>query len=203
MNNEKRIFFIGGSPCSGKSTVAERISKEFGAYYFKVDDFLDEFTKSAADKGKVVCQKILMMSPDEIWLRDPIVQCDEEFLFYEEISESVFEKLEHVDADFIVTEGAAYTPKIMRSYGAKAYISIIPTAEFQVSHYKEREWVPYVLEGCSDKKCAFDNWMKRDILFAQRVEAACGEYGVPCIVNDGSISRDEMFEFVKKYMLNG
>ena len=86
MNNEKRIFFIGGSPCSGKSTVAERISKEFGAYYFKVDDFLDEFTKSAADKGKAVCQKILMMSPDEIWLRDPSVQCDEEFLFYEEIS---------------------------------------------------------------------------------------------------------------------
>ena len=36
----RRVLFIGGSPCSGKSTVAERISKEYGAYYFKVDDFL-------------------------------------------------------------------------------------------------------------------------------------------------------------------
>ncbi|MBD5543964.1 MAG: hypothetical protein HDR01_06945 [Lachnospiraceae bacterium] len=25
----KRVLFVGGSPCSGKSTVAERISKHF------------------------------------------------------------------------------------------------------------------------------------------------------------------------------
>ena len=30
----KKVLIIGGSPCSGKSTVAERISKEYGAYYF-------------------------------------------------------------------------------------------------------------------------------------------------------------------------
>ena len=48
---KKRVLFIGGSPCSGKSTVAERISKEYGAYYFKVDDFLDEFINIAAEKG--------------------------------------------------------------------------------------------------------------------------------------------------------
>lgn len=35
----KRVLFIGGSLCSGKSTVAERISKEYSSYYFKVDDF--------------------------------------------------------------------------------------------------------------------------------------------------------------------
>lgn len=106
----KRILFIGGSPCSGKSTVAERIAKEYSAYYFKVD------------------------------------------------------------ADFIITEGAAYTPSVMKKYMPEDYISIVPTADFQISHYKEREWVPYVLEGCSDKQQAFDNWMERDILFAKQVK---------------------------------
>ena len=48
----KRVLFIGGSPCSGKSTVAERISKEYGAYYFKVDDFLDKFIGMAASNMK-------------------------------------------------------------------------------------------------------------------------------------------------------
>ena len=28
----KKVLCIGGSPCAGKSTVAERISKEYGAY---------------------------------------------------------------------------------------------------------------------------------------------------------------------------
>ena len=84
--------------------------------------------------------------------------------------------------------------------GKKQMISftIIPTPEFQISHYKEREYVPYVLEGCSDKQKAFGNWMQRDILFAEYVRSECEKNDIPCIINDGLISKDEMFEKVKK-----
>ena len=135
----KRVLFIGSSLCSGKSTVAERISKEYGAYYFKVDDFLDKFISMAAEKGYPICRKSVAMTPDEIWMREPLIQCEEEFLIYDEISELVFGHLEKLVADFIVTEGAAYTPKVMEKYRTKEYISIIPTPDFQISHYKERE----------------------------------------------------------------
>lgn len=77
-------------------------------------------------------------------------------------------------------------------------ISIIPTPDFQISHYKEREWVPYILERCSDKQQAFNNWMERDILFAKQVKVECEENIVPCIVNDGSRTQDEMFTIVKE-----
>lgn len=194
----KRVLFIGGSPCSGKSTAAERISKEYGAYYFKVDDFLDKFTHNAAKKGYPACKNSVTMTPDEIWMREPLIQCEDEFLIYDEISELVFECLEKIDADFIVTEGAAYTPNVMMKHGKKEYISIIPTPDFQISHYKEREWVPYILEGCSDKQQAFHNWMERDILFAEQVKAECEENAVPCIVNDGTRTQDEMFSIIKE-----
>lgn len=194
----KRVLFIGGSPCSGKSTVAERISKAYSAYYFKVDDFLDKFTDTAAEKGYPVCKKSIAMTPDEIWMREPLIQCKDEFLIYDEISELVFEYLNKIDADFIVTEGAAYTPNVMVKYKKKEYISIIPTPDFQISHYKEREWVPYILEGCSDKQQAFHNWMERDILFAKQIKAECEENAVPCIVNDGLKRQDEMFRMVKE-----
>lgn len=68
---------------------------------------------------------------------------------------------------------------------------------FLISHYKEREWVPYVLEGCSDKRQAFDHWMERDILFARQVKAECEENGVVCLVNDGSKTKCEMFRTVE------
>lgn len=194
----KKVLFIGGSPCSGKSTVAERISKEYGSYYFKVDDFLSEFTNIAAEKGYPTCKNSVTMTSDEIWMRDPLIQCEDEFLIYDEISELVFEYLEKIDADFIVTEGAAYTPNVMEKYRKKEYITIIPTPDFQISHYKEREWVPYILEGCSDKQQAFNNWMERDILFAQQVKVECEKNIVPCIVNDGFRSRDEIFSIVKE-----
>ena len=29
---DKKKIFIGGSPCSGKSTIAERLSKEYNSY---------------------------------------------------------------------------------------------------------------------------------------------------------------------------
>lgn len=194
----KRILFIGGSPCSGKSTVAERISEEYGAHYFKVDDFLGELLKNAAEKGFSACKGISAMSPDEIWLREPQIQCDEEFLIYDEISEQIFGKLGGIDAEPVVTEAAAYTPQIMAKRGIKEYICIVPTPDFQVSRYREREWVKLVLEGCSDKQKAFDNWMKRDMLFAEQVRAECEKLGFPCIVNDGTRSRDEIFRIVKE-----
>ena len=194
----KKVLIIGGSPCSGKSTVAERISKEYGAYYFKVDDFLDEFISIAAKKGCPVCKNSTRMTPNEIWMREPSIQCEDEFHIYDEISELIFEHLEKLEADNIVTEGAAYTPRIMKNHRNNEYISIIPAPDFQISHYKEREWVNYILEGCSDKQQAFNNWMERDFLFAKKVEVECKESGIPYIVNDGTKTKDEIFHIVKE-----
>ena len=191
----KNLMIIGGSPCSGKSTAAERIAQEYGAYYFKVDDHLSELIKQAADNGSAVCNAIQQMSPEEIWMREPEVQCKEEFEVYRDIAPFVFDMISRIEADLIITEGAAYTPEVMETYTADGYVTIVPSPEFQVSHYREREWVPYVLEGCSDKDKAFDNWMQRDILFAQQIQAECVTSGIPYKVNDGSESVEQLCQW--------
>ena len=38
--NKQDIYWIGGSPCSGKSTIAEIIAKKNDLAYFKCDDFM-------------------------------------------------------------------------------------------------------------------------------------------------------------------
>ena len=112
----KNLMIIGGSPCSGKSTAAERIAQEYGAYYFKVDDHLSELIKQAADNGSAVCNAIQQMSPEEIWMREPEVQCKEEFEVYRDIAPFVFDMISRIEADLIITEGAAYTPEVMETY---------------------------------------------------------------------------------------
>ena len=192
------IYYIGGSPCSGKSTIAEILTEKFDLYYFKVDDFLEEYTKMGASKGYEICKKQEAMSPEEIWMREPQLQCEEEFAFYEEVFEFVLEDLKKIDAKGIITEGAAYLPKLMKAKGiwSDHYLAIMPTAEFQIEHYKQREWVPYVLEGCSDKEKAFSNWMNRDILFAQEVQRQCAAEQYHSIINDGNITVEQMVEKV-------
>lgn len=195
---EKKIFIIGGSPCSGKSTIAERIVKDYNAYYFKVDDFLLDFLVLAAKKGLPVCEKVSHMTADENWMRNPVEQCEEEFLIYEEISKFIFKKLDEVEEKIIIAEGAAFTPYIIKERTPSNYICMIPTPEFQISHYEKRDWIWQVLKDCSDKKTAFANWMQRDILFAERIKRACDKKKIPCIINDGNKSEDEMYEIVKK-----
>lgn len=76
------------------------------------------------------------------------------------------------------------------------YISITPTPEFQVFHFKKREFVPYILEGCSDKEKGFDNWMGRDILFAKEVQKQCQEEGYVSVINDGNLKIDKLVDIV-------
>ena len=52
-----KTYYIGGSPCSRKSTIAEILSENYSLYYFKVDDFLDKYIKIGAERGYTICKK--------------------------------------------------------------------------------------------------------------------------------------------------
>lgn len=189
------IYYIGGSPCAGKSTVAEILSKKYDLYYFKVDDFLDEYTRLGAQKGCPICKKTVEMDAEQTWMRDPLLQCREEFEFYAEVFEYVLADLEKISCkNGIITEGAAYVPDLMKQIGVSGsrYLSITPEKEFQISHFRKRDFVPYVLKGCMDMEKAFDNWMGRDILFAREVQKQCHANQYVSVINDGSIGIDEM-----------
>lgn len=180
------IYYIGGSPCSGKSTVTEALAAQYGLTYFKVDDYLEDFISHGAEAGLPVCRHIRHMSADEPWLRPPQVQCREEFDFYAEIAPFVAEKLSSLTAPRVIAEGAAFLPCLMKD--AAHYIVITPSREFQLSRYRQRPWVPHVLRECSDKAQAFANWMERDALFAEEVRRQCTQLHLPHLLTDGSVS---------------
>lgn len=188
------IYYIGGSPCSGKSTVAESLAERYGLTYFKVDDHLEAFTAQGASAGLPVCQRIQHMTADETWLRPPSVQCREEFDFYTEIAPFVMEKLQELHASRVIAEGAAFLPCLMKD--AAHYIAITPSRAFQLSRYSERPWVPHVLRDCSDKALAFANWMERDALFAEEVRRQCTQLGLPHLLTDGSVPPEDRLQQV-------
>ena len=193
------IYYIGGSTCAGKSSVAEILSKKHDLYYFKTDDFLDKYMQAGARKGYPVCRKTAGMSAEQIWMREPLLQCREEFDIYREIFEFVAADLDRIEwKGGIITEGTAYLPELMKQFGVPGsrYIVITPTKEFQVIHYRKRAFVPLVLEGCSDKEKAFRNWMDRDVLFAQEVRRQCHKENYVSVINDGNMDLDELANLV-------
>ena len=183
------IYYIGGSPCSGKSTAAEMLAKQYDLYYFKADDYLDEFTARGAEAGLPICRRIQRMTADETWLRAPHIQCREELDYYAEIFPFVQEKLRQFPHGRVIAEGAAFLPCLTAD--ADHYVAITPSREFQISRYQERPWVPYVLQDCTDKELAFANWMERDALFAEDIRRQCAELGLPHLLTDGAVSPEE------------
>lgn len=196
------VYLIGGSPCSGKSTVAEALAAKHGLYYFKVDDHLDRYLQMGAADGRECCLCAGRMTPDQIWMREPQVQCEEELAIYGEIAGYVMADLHAVACGGnTIAEGAAFLPVLAKQMQLPMdrYIAIAPTEEFQLFHYRKREWVPYVLAECSDKAKAFENWMNRDVLFAQAVRKQCAEAGYVSLVNDGSMSVEALIGAVENH----
>lgn len=196
------VFFIGGSPCSGKSTVAEMISTKYGLHYFKVDDHLDKYTRMGAEAGYPICRKQIEMSAEQIWMRTPQIQCEEELQFYEEIFPFILQDLKKLNSGCaVITEGAAYLPNLMKRIGIphNKYIAMVPTEAFQIYHYSKREWVPYVLAECSDPKKAFQNWMERDVQFAKEVMQRCADVNYQCLVNNGNLPIEKLEIIIKSH----
>lgn len=184
----KNIYYIGGSPCSGKSTVTEILAEKYNLHYFKVDELLEKYISKGTVLQKTACKRVSQLSPEGIWMREPEIQCEEEFQIYEEIFEFIKEDINNIEDDRdIITEAAAYLPNLMKQAGipSNKYIALVPEREFQITHYKQRPWIREVLKGCSDTKKAFENWMERDCLFAEEVNRRCLVNGYVSLINNG------------------
>ena len=194
------IYYIGGSPCSGKSTIAEMLASEYGFAYYKVDNFLDKHMQHAAEDGKIHSSSALKMSHNQTWMRDPYLQMEEEIAFYEEIFQYILEDIKNIQSTKIIAEGAGFMPQLMVKEGISPdkYICIVPTESFQREKFVERPWINIFLQDCEKPDIAFNNWMSRDVLFAQEMLRKAKEIGYEYIVTDGTREIKENYGMVVK-----
>jgi adenylate kinase family enzyme len=196
-----KIYYIGGSPCSGKSTVAEILAEKYGFQYFKQDDYLEEYLGRGIEDGHDLFVKVASMSPDEMWLRSPEEQCGEEIAIYEAMFNYLMDDISKLSGDKpIIADGAGFMPQLLKTHGVDSsyYISMIPTREFQMEMYSKRDWVSEYLADCTSPDLAFENWMERDVLFGQRVLEEAERCGYISLVVDGSKSIEETVKIVEE-----
>ena len=195
----QNVYYIGGSPCCGKSTIAERISKKYGFLHYRADDFWTEFVKKGAEEGDAWLQHISALSVDQLWLMEPEKLREQELLTYGKLFAYFIEAIQSLDKNTpVIAEGAAFLPSLISKIGVdKAhYICVVPTKQFQISHCAKRIWVKDALAFYADKEKAFSHWMERDALFAVSVLKQARQAGYEALVVDGAKTVDENFRFV-------
>ena len=188
------LYMIGGSPCSGKPTIASLLARQYQLLHIKLDDLIEEMMSQASADSQPIC----LLRQD----RNPEEMADEEWHFYEEIFPYVKSYVIKNQNRPLLVEGAGLLPHLVKDLEcpASSYLCLTPTADFQKKHYKQRDWVPYVLEGTTNPEQAFENWMQRDILFAQMVRKEAMKLGYSSLVTDGSQSENQNAEEVARLL---
>jgi hypothetical protein len=195
-------YILGGSPCSGKSSVAERLSDRFGFRYYKVDDHEREHMRRVQPDRHPVMFKYSKMSWNEIWSRPVDEQVREEFEFYRERFEMIVEDLRRFEpGEAAILEGAAYLPELIKKceVDPKRALFLVPTRAFQLHHYAKRPWIQGILRACDDPEGAFENWMGRDHLFGQEILRQAETYGYGTMLVDGKRDIEAQTELVIKH----
>jgi hypothetical protein len=185
-----QAYILGGSPCSGKSTIADKLAARYELVYYKVDDQQDAHLSRVRAQRHPVMHRYLQMNWDQIWSRPPELQMREELDFFRERFEMVLEDLSAFSLETpVLLEGAGILPELVCEFGLQPgrAVFMVPSWEFQVGYYSQRPWIREILAECRQPEQAFENWMRRDHLFGLEVLRQAEHYGYPTIVVDGTL----------------
>ena len=187
--NLAHIFWMGGSPCSGKSSIAELLSRRHELQYYQCDGAFAEHGRRVSALGQPTFHKLLSMTWDEIWTRPVDLQLREEIAIYrEEFAMILDDLLALPPSPPILAEGTALLPDCVNDVlvNHNQAMWIVPSESFQREHYPDRgPWVQDILRQCADPDLAFRNWMDRDVAFARWVSRRTTELGLEMIEVDG------------------
>jgi hypothetical protein len=195
MHDLQRFYWIGGSPCAGKSSVAAALARRYGLGHVECDSGSNERVARMAGHGLPAFDELTALSTCQRLSRPPEWQAERELEFYREQFGFLLAELAALPSDEpAIVEGADLLPDLLQVAGVDLdrAVWLVPTAEFQIRHYAAREWVAAYLQDCDDPEAAFRNWMRRDGLFAERVRGLAARVRGRVIVVDGTVSLEDI-----------
>jgi len=202
MSNVENVYWIGGSPCSGKSSISQILGEQFGIPIYHIDDRLPRHLQELNSEQYPALSSWLAASCNERWLKPVDLMVDEAMACYgEQWSLLADEIAAFAERDCLLVEGTALLPQLItqRINRPNQAIWIVPAAAFQREYYAKRAWVKDILQECSDPAAAFNNWMLRDSKYACRIREQAVRFGYRVLVVDGSQSLATNAEIVARH----
>jgi hypothetical protein len=199
------VYWIGGSPCSGKSSIVDLLAASTGsatastgtstklshhaAAVYHCDDHFDKHLKLTTPEEQPAFYRLRDMSWDDLWMRPVAEQVAHELAIYREQFPMILADLLKLPTDEpILVEGAALLPELVVDVMAQPNQAfyLVPTSEFQYRTYEKRPWIGGILDQCSNPEQAFRNWMERDVGFGRYVAETAVSLNLPVIHVDGT-----------------
>jgi 2-phosphoglycerate kinase len=196
------VFWLGGSPCSGKSSISEIISSRFGLDVYRVDEVFESHAQRFDPLRHPALTKWSKSSWNQRWMQPVESLVQDVIACYREHFTLVLEDILSLPKrKSLLVEGTALLPAQVASVVSRPShaIWLTPTADFQMAHYSKRDWVRGVLAQCNEPELAFHNWMERDIRFAQWIDAEANATHLSLLRVDGNRTIEQNAEAVARH----
>lgn len=196
------VFWIGGAPCAGKSSISEILAARFDLEVYHMDEAFEVQTCDISAARQPSLTKWLSSSWDERWTQPVDRLVEEVTACYREHFDLLRQDiLARTDSKAVLVEGTALIPdEVIRILPKKTKaVWLVPTSDFQKAHYSKRDWVRGILAQCENPEDAFHNWMERDARFATWIEAEVKRLGLRSLTIDGSRTIKENAEQVARH----
>jgi len=193
MDTLRRVFWIGGATCAGKSTAADILGARHGiqAYHFDRREpfhihrsIPEEQPHLIGFMGKTMDEKWVNRSPEE--MTEEVLAC------WAERFPMVIDDLTRMVGDGpVVAEGVGLFPALVAPFLAQPpnAVWLIPTPEFQRQVRDTREITVADDLHISDHQRAYSNLLARDALIATSLRSQATSLGLPTIpVGAGNVA---------------
>jgi 2-phosphoglycerate kinase len=198
------IRWLGGSPCSGKSTIADRLAARVGFTVYHVDDAFGDFVRRITPARHPLTHKWTHTPWQQLWMQSPEVLLAEAIAAYTEQFELILEDLRALPhTGLVLAEGTSLLPGLVAPLLSRPNQALwmMPTASFQREMYPKRgDWVQEILATCDDPNAALVNWMDRDAAFARWVADEAAARGLPGIWVDGALGLEDRTALVAEVL---
>jgi 2-phosphoglycerate kinase len=189
----ENVFWLGGSPCAGKSSISELIADRFGLEVYHVDEAFEVHAQSFDPFRHPTLTKWLAASWNQRWMQPVDALVQDVIACYQEHFTLILEDLCCLAKRPLLVEGSALLPKEVAGVLSRQSraIWVIPSADFQRMHYPRRVWALNIVALCNHPAEAFHNWMERDIRFAKWIEEEARALQLPLLRVDGNRTVEE------------
>ena len=188
------VYWIGGSPCSGKSSISQRLADRYCLELFSVDSAFNDHAVRLDPIRHPYLTNWQSMSWNERWMRPTKKLLQEVIACYEEHFSLILEDiLAKTEVRPLLVEGSALLPDLVARFSPHKSnaVWIIPSPDFQKFQYSQRTFAQNVLQSCENPDVAFANWMERDIQFAGWVANRARKLHLNILTVDGTQTIEE------------
>ncbi|WP_438431200.1 hypothetical protein [Gorillibacterium sp. sgz500922] len=197
-------YYIGGSSCAGKSTLARRFAERQDLPLYSCDEEFGQRLSRIDPVRHPHLHRVKNWSPGEMFGSLEVDELLELYLgVFREDLELVLADVAERYAGPAVVEGNQLLPELLlpRLMPSDRAAWIVPSESFQRNLYARREWVPAILADAPDPGEAFERWMQRDTRFAEGVARQAEQLGAPVLRVDGTLAWDACARWLERRLL--